>query len=173
MMPAAATKDAQAVLAIDVMIESGAWAAYRDAEDVVRKAIEAAATFESRSGEVAVMLTDDATIQQLNAQWRGMDKPTNVLSFPASDTIAAQGGHLGDIAIACETVAREAEADNKPFFDHLAHLAIHGYLHLIGFDHEKDDEADRMESLETRILSSLAIADPYADGYSRTKQNHA
>ena len=162
MMPAAATKNAHAMPVIDVVVDADAWAVYRDAEDIVRKAIEAAA-FENRPGEVAVMLTDDATIQQLNAQWRGMDKPTNVLSFPASDMMAAQDGHLGDIAIACETVAREAGADNKAFSDHLAHLAIHGYLHLIGFDHETDDEACRMESLETRILSSLAIADPYAD----------
>lgn len=163
MMLAAATKNARAMLVIDVIIETDAWTAYRDAEDIVRKAIEAAATFENRTGEVAVMLTDDTTIQQLNAQWRGMDKPTNVLSFPASSAIPAQDGHLGDIAIACETVAREAEAENKAFSDHLAHLAIHGYLHLIGFDHESDDEACRMENLETRILSSLAIADPYAD----------
>lgn len=163
MMPAAATKNPRAMPVVDVAIEADVWTVHRDAEDIVRKAIEAAATFENRSGEVAVMLTDDATIQQLNAQWRGMDKPTNVLSFPASEAIAAQDGHLGDIAIACETVAREAEAENKAFSDHLAHLAIHGYLHLIGFDHETDDEACRMESLETRILSSLAIADPYAD----------
>ena len=163
MMPAAATKNAPAMPAIDVVIEADAWAAFPDAEDTVRRAIEAAAAFENRPGEVAVLLTDDAAIQQLNAQWRGMDKPTNILSFPAIDIIAAQEGHLGDIAIACETVAREAEAENKAFSDHLAHLAIHGYLHLIGFDHETDDEACRMESLETRILSSLAIADPYAD----------
>lgn len=163
MMPVAATKDAQTAITIDVIVEADAWAKHPDAEDIVRKAIEAAAVFENRPGEVAVMLTDDATIQQLNAQWRGIDKPTNVLSFPASDVMATQDGHLGDIAIACETVAREAEAESKAFSDHLAHLAIHGYLHLIGFDHETDDEACRMESLETRILSSLAIADPYAD----------
>lgn len=162
MMQAAATKDAQASLEIDVIVEADAWNTH-DAEDIVRKAIAAATAFENSSGDVAVMLTDDVTIQQLNAQWRGMDKPTNVLSFPASDVTAAQDGHLGDIAIAYETVAREAEAEDKAFSDHLAHLAIHGYLHLIGFDHENDDDALRMESLETRILSSLAIADPYAD----------
>ena len=162
MMHAAATKDTQTIPAIDVIVEAEAWTAH-DAEDIVRRAIEAAAAFEGRPGEVAVMLTDDATIQQLNAQWRGMDKPTNVLSFPAGDVAAVQDSHLGDIAIAYETVAREAEAEDKTFSDHLAHLAIHGYLHLIGFDHETDDEAFRMESLETRILSSLAIANPYAD----------
>ena len=109
------------------------------------------------------MLTDDATIRAMNAQWRGIDKPTNVLSFPAGESLRARSAHLGDIAIACETVAREAAAENKAFLDHLAHLAVHGYLHLIGFDHETDPEAERMEHLETRILAGLGIADPYAD----------
>ena len=130
--------------------------------------------FEGRTGEIAVLLTDDATIRAMNAQWRGIDKPTNVLSFPAGkSTVAADTAPLGDIAIACETVAREAATENKAFLDHLAHLSIHGYLHLIGFDHETDSEAERMEHLETRILASLGIADPYADrtppGLTRTK----
>lgn len=163
MMHAVATRNAPALLDIDVVVESDLWAGHPEAENTVRNAIEAVAAFENRPGEVAVMLTDDATIRQLNAQWRGMDKPTNVLSFPAGQMAAGQDGHLGDIAIACETVAREAAAENKTFSDHLAHLAIHGYLHLIGFDHETDAEACVMEDLETRILSSLAIADPYAD----------
>lgn len=163
MMPAAASQEVREAPVVDIIAESELWAAHPDVENVVRKAIEAAAAFENRPGEVAVMLTDDATIQQLNAQWRDMDKPTNVLSFPASGAAAAQDGHLGDIAIAFETVAREAETENKTLYDHLAHLAIHGYLHLIGFDHETDEEAGRMESLETRILSKLAIADPYSD----------
>lgn len=162
MMPAAASHEVRKAPVVDIVAESDLWTAHPDVENVVRKAIEAAAAFENRPGEVAVMLTDDVTIQRINAQWRGMDKPTNVLSFPASGP-AAQDGHLGDIAIAFETVAYEAETENKTFYDHLAHLAIHGYLHLIGFDHETDEEACRMESLETRILSSLAIADPYSD----------
>lgn len=162
MMPAAASHEVREAPVVDIVAESDLWTAHPDVENVVRKAIEAAAAFENRPGEVAVMLTDDAIIQRINAQWRGMDKPTNVLSFPASGA-AAQDGHLGDIAIAFETVAHEAETENKTFYDHLAHLAIHGYLHLIGFDHETDEEACRMESLETRILSSLAIADPYSD----------
>ena len=110
------------------------------------------------------MLTDDASIRAMNAQWRGIDKPTNVLSFPAPQRPAASGeAHLGDIAIAYETVATESASENKGFADHLAHLAVHGYLHLVGFDHETDDEAVRMEHLETQILSGLGIADPYAD----------
>jgi probable rRNA maturation factor len=160
-MPATAAKSTPGTIAIDVVVESALWSAHAGAEDAVRRAIEAAAAFQSKAGEVAVLLTDDATIRAMNAQWRRIDKPTNVLSFPAAaSTDCAQ---LGDIAIACETVAREAAAENKVFLDHLAHLSIHGYLHLIGFDHETDREAERMEHLETLILASLGIADPYAD----------
>ena len=154
---------ANAAPIVDVIIEASTWEDQDDAEQVVRKAIEAAVTFTGKPGEIAVLLTDDAAIQEMNAQWRGMDKPTNVLSFPAGEHGAPQNVHLGDIAIACETVAREAKDEDKTFSDHLAHLAIHGYLHLIGFDHETDDDAGRMEDLETRILASLAIADPYSD----------
>jgi len=164
MMPTGATRIAQPEPAVDVIVEADVWSAQPEAENVIHRAIEAAMASEGRAGEVAVMLTDDESIRQLNAQWRGLDKPTNVLSFPAGDGAGMPGqAHLGDIAIAFETVAREAQAENKAFADHLAHLAIHGYLHLIGFDHETDSEADQMESLEVRILSSLGIADPYAD----------
>ncbi len=159
-MASVATRQSRATVAVDVATQSDRWAAYPDAESVVRHAIETAASFEKKSGEVAVLLTDDETIRGINATWRGFDKPTNVLSFPSGDT---SSGHLGDIAIACETVEREAAQEQKRFSDHLAHLSIHGYLHLIGFDHETDREAERMEHLETRILASLGIADPYAD----------
>jgi len=163
-MPALAAEKKSAGVIVDVVMESQAWSAHPGAEDVVRRAIAQAATFEDRPGEVAVLLTEDATIRSMNAKWRGIDKPTNVLSFPAGESGAP---HLGDIAIACETVAREAANENKAFLDHLAHLSIHGYLHLIGFDHETDREAERMEHLETRILASLGIADPYADRASQ------
>jgi probable rRNA maturation factor len=163
-MPAIATRSAQHAIAIDIVVESALWSAQPGTEYAVRRAIEAAAAFQGKAGEIAVLLADDAAIRTMNAQWRGIDKPTNVLSFPAGDpALGADTAHLGDIAIACETVAREAEAENKAFLDHLAHLSIHGYLHLIGFDHETDREAERMEHLETRILASLGIADPYAD----------
>jgi probable rRNA maturation factor len=161
-MPAIAAQQ-EAGIAVDVATQSEHWSVHPGAEDVVRRAIATAATFEGfegKQGEVAVLLTDDATIRTMNATWRGLDKPTNVLSFPAGDSAAP---HLGDIAIALETVARESALENKRFLDHLAHLSIHGYLHLIGFDHETDREAERMEHLETRILASLGIADPYAD----------
>ena len=161
-MPATAVQQAAGVT-VEVVTQSEHWSAHPDSEEVLRRAIAAAAAFEGsegKQGEVAVLLTDDAEIRTMNATWRGLDKPTNVLSFPSGD-----GGspHLGDIAIAFETVARESALENKRFLDHLAHLSIHGYLHLIGFDHETDREAERMEHLETRILASLGIADPYAD----------
>ncbi|MET0277022.1 MAG: rRNA maturation RNase YbeY [Pseudorhodoplanes sp.] len=159
-MPSIAAQEPAARVTVDIVTQSQHWTAHAGAEDVVRRAIETAAAFEDRPGEVAVLLTDDAEIRTMNATWRGLDKPTNVLSFPAGESSAP---HLGDIAIACETVARESTAENKEFLDHLAHLSIHGYLHLIGFDHETDREAERMEHLETRILASLGIADPYAD----------
>ncbi len=159
-MPAVAAKQDAAIVTVDVVIDADAWSAHGDASDIVRRAIEKAATFEARRGEIAVLLTDDASIRNMNSTWRGIDKPTNVLSFPAGESA---GAHLGDIAIACETVALEAARENKTFLDHLAHLSIHGYLHLIGFDHETDREAERMEQLETRILADLGIADPYAD----------
>lgn len=149
---------------IDVVVDSALWSMCPDADATVRRAIEAAALAAGKPGTVAVMLTDDAAVQKMNAQWRGIDKPTNVLSFPAGESHGVPGpSHLGDIAIACETVAAESAAENKAFADHLAHLAVHGYLHLVGFDHETDAEAVRMEHLETRILSGLGIADPYAD----------
>ena len=168
MMSASAQRRSEPGVDIDVMIESALWSACPDADAAVRRAVAAAAQAAGKSGAVAVMLTDDASIRQMNAQWRGIDKPTNVLSFPAGGTPPVPGAdhHLGDIAIAYETVAAESLSENKNFADHLAHLAIHGYLHLVGFDHETDDEAACMENLETRILSSLGIADPYADAAS-------
>jgi probable rRNA maturation factor len=163
-MSAAASTLSAPTVDVDIVAESDLWTACPDADATVRRAIDAAARAAGKSGTIAVMLTDDASIQVLNAQWRGIDKPTNVLSFPAGSVPGHPGEvHLGDIAIAYETVAAESAAENKAFADHLAHLAVHGYLHLVGFDHETDDEATHMENLERRILSGLGIADPYAD----------
>lgn len=106
--------------------------------------------------ELAVLLADDAALRALNHRFRGLDKPTNVLSFPAGEV-----GHLGDIAIAFETARREAEEQEKPLADHLAHLVVHGVLHLLGRDHERPDEAEAMEQAERRVLAGLGIADPY------------
>lgn len=111
------------------------------------------------------MLCNDSGIRSLNRDWRGLDKPTNVLSFPAASQPHNEPGAarmLGDIAIAFETLEREAKDEGKLFAHHLSHLAIHGFLHLLGFDHEIDSEAERMERLETQILATLEIPDPYA-----------
>jgi len=150
-------------LDIDVVVESPLWDAQPQAEQIIHDAIAvAAASISETGGELAVMLTDDAAIQVLNRDWRGLDKPTNVLSFPAADTGPDDAPlHLGDIAIAYETTAREAGEEDKPFAHHLSHLAVHGFLHLVGYDHEDDDEADAMEATEVSILARLGIPDPY------------
>ncbi len=115
--------------------------------------------------EVSLCLADDAQVRGLNARWRGMDRPTNVLSFPAgSPERPAEAATLGDIALAYETLAREASESGAPLADHYRHLVAHGFLHLIGYDHQTDEEAERMERLEKRILTRLGVADPYADG---------
>jgi probable rRNA maturation factor len=157
--------------ATEVLVTAECWHAEPDAEAVILGAIEAAAlSVDAGTGdaELAVMLTDDQGIRTLNRNWRGIDKPTNVLSFPA---LQPPGGHeaddaprmLGDIAIAYETTRREADEEHKPFNHHLSHLAVHGFLHLVGYDHEKDGEAEVMEDLEREILKHLGIPDPYAD----------
>jgi probable rRNA maturation factor len=121
---------------------------------------------------MAVVLTDDTAMQALNKRWRGHDRPTNVLSFPAHAMPSdGEPAHLGDIVIAFETTAGEAERDAKPFAHHLAHLAVHGYLHLLGHDHESDRDADAMERLETDILARIGVPDPYAE--AATLKNHA
>lgn len=113
--------------------------------------------------EVAFLLTDDEALRLLNRDYRGRNKPTNVLSFPAGEG-GGPGGlrHLGDIALAYETVRREAAEQGKAIRHHLLHLVVHGMLHLLGHDHEDPAEAERMESLERRVLAGLGIADPYA-----------
>ncbi len=111
----------------------------------------------ARSPGMTVLLTNDARLRDLNRQFRGKNKPTNVLSFPSDEP-----GYLGDIAIAYGVTAAEAKKDKKTLSDHAAHLALHGTLHLLGYDHETDREAGIMEALETRLLSKLGIADPYA-----------
>jgi probable rRNA maturation factor len=155
----------------DVLVVAECWQAEPDAESVIQRAIAAAAQMTDAGdgeAELAVMLTDDAGIRTLNLNWRGIDKPTNVLSFPALPPTGGGGPDdaprmLGDIAIAYETARREADDEQKPFDHHLSHLAVHGFLHLMGYDHEKDDEAETMETLEQEILAQLGIPDPYAE----------
>jgi probable rRNA maturation factor len=155
----------------EVIVAADCWQDQPDAEAVIHRAIKAAAAIanaDTGDAEVAVMLTDDEGIRTLNRNWRGFDKPTNVLSFPALQPTGPVGEDdpprmLGDIAIAYETMRREADEAAKPFDHHLSHLTVHGFLHLIGYDHESDDEAEEMEALETEILARLGIPDPYAD----------
>ena len=163
---------AQFVLPItEVLVVADCWQAEAGAEAVIQRAVAAAAEIvdaDVGEAELAVMLTDDAGIRTLNLNWRGIDKPTNVLSFPALPPTGAGGPDdaprmLGDIAIAYQTTRKEADDEQKPFDHHLSHLAVHGFLHLIGYDHEKDDDAEAMEGLETEILAQLGIPDPYAD----------
>lgn len=156
--------------ATEVLVTADCWDSESSAETIIHRAIETAASMvdaDTADAEVAVMLTDDAGIRTLNKNWRGIDKPTNVLSFPALQPERAPTDDdaprmLGDIAIAYETTRHEADTEHKPFEHHLSHLAVHGFLHLIGYDHENDDDAEIMEGLERDILAQLGIPDPYA-----------
>ncbi len=116
-----------------------------------------------RDASVAVLLADDARVRAVNQQWRNLNKSTNVLSFPATaPDRMSQSPYLGDIILAYETIASEALADTKPIAHHVAHLVVHGVLHLLGYDHMTQDDAERMEQRESAILASLDVPDPYA-----------
>lgn len=153
-------------IAVGLEIEAGEWGDEAALEATANRAIDA--TFarlgvEDGVSELSILFTDDAAIQALNREWRGKDKPTNVLSFPAfpvepGDPLPPM---LGDIVLAFETVAQEAALENKPFEHHLTHLTVHGLLHLLGYDHETEEDAEEMEGLERQILEHLAIPDPY------------
>lgn len=142
---------------IEVEIEDEAWiAALPDAVAVVqRSATVALGTVE---GDVVVLLTDDAAVQEINARFRDRDQPTNVLSFPAAESAAP---HLGDLMLAHGVCAAEAAAQGKTLADHLTHLTVHGVLHLLGRDHVDEAEAEAMEAEERTLLASLGVADPY------------
>ena len=155
------------MITLDIMVEAGDWSRLEGAEALAQRAAEAAVAVAEETDEdfgVSVMLTDDAHIRELNRTWRHKDKATNVLSFPAPDQPGAEGPrHLGDIALAYETLVRESEEESKALADHFAHLIVHGILHLLGYDHEDEDEAEDMEGLEVKALATLGIADPYRD----------
>ena len=146
---------------IDVEIEAPAWTlALPDAEALMRAAARATLDSEGASDEgVTLLLTDDETVRELNARFRQQDKPTNVLSFPAPHN---PEHFLGDVALAYGVCAREAAEQGKPLAHHLQHLVAHGVLHLLGYDHEDDDEAEAMEGLERVVLAGLGVPDPYA-----------
>lgn len=149
--------------AIDCVVEDEAWSALGDLGTLAEDAIGAARAELSLSGGegLCVLFTGDAEIARLNADHRGKDGPTNVLSFPAHGSAE---GWLGDIAIAHGVCAREADKRGIAPADHVRHLLVHGFLHLHGYDHESDDEAEEMEAIERRALARLGIADPYAVG---------
>lgn len=160
-------KDKPLEVEIAVAVEVPGWPGEAVLEGLVRRTVNAVvadlALKSPSSTELGVTFTNDDAIRRLNAQWRDKDKPTNVLSFPAfperGEVIPPM---LGDIVLARETIEREAALEEKPFEHHLTHLVTHGLLHLLGYDHETEDEAQEMEEAERRILASLAIPDPYA-----------
>lgn len=156
---------------IDIRIASSAWrAALPNAAAAVRRAATAALKAElpaQKKGApktgLSILLTDDAEMRKLNAGWRAKDKPTNVLSFPAENAVdpARPPAYLGDVALGLATCKREAREQRKTLADHVAHLTVHGVLHLLGYDHMDDEQAEAMEPLETEILAGMGIADPY------------
>jgi probable rRNA maturation factor len=169
--PVIGTDDAQAdadpplSLDIDVVLEAGDWNAVDAADALVRAAAAALATeLGISSGEICVALSDDAQVAELNASYRGKAAPTNVLSFPAVPLLPVDGEprFLGDVVLALETMQHEAADLKLPLAHHMQHLVVHGLLHLLGYDHQTDEDAEIMESLEVRILSRLDIADPYS-----------
>jgi probable rRNA maturation factor len=152
--------------AIDISAESEGWTRIPDIEACVRRAAEAAMRdSEAPPSEISVVLSDDEHIRELNKHHRNMDKPTNVLSFPPARMKPPAGAprFLGDIVLAYETVEREAREEEKPLENHITHLVVHGVLHLLGYDHEDEEEAEMMERRERQILSALGIPDPYAE----------
>jgi probable rRNA maturation factor len=184
---------AAAGLKIDVLVESEHWQDAGAAKAVVRRALkQAAAALSTKIAELAIVLTDDAAMRSLNRNWRGVDAATNVLAFPVRNVAPRRytarrpvghagshfgnplrnrpnnhlTNHLGDIVLAYETVKREARRDGKLFDHHLAHLVVHGFLHLLGYDHVNDAQARRMEKTERAILRDLAVPDPYYTGGS-------
>ena len=150
-------------LRVDVVHEAGDWGSRESVVEAVTQAAEAVgATPELQVDqlEACVALSSDEHVARLNETYRGKSVPTNVLSFPASGT-GPEANFLGDVVLAGETVAREAEALGLPFKNHLQHLVVHGLLHLLGFDHENDEDAQAMETIEARILARLGIPNPY------------
>jgi probable rRNA maturation factor len=153
---------------IEVTVDAAGWrVAVTDPEKLCRRAVAAVLAREADAAvEVSVLLADDAAVARLNRDYRGQDRPTNVLSFPAALPVAAAIGSprlLGDVVVALETAAREAAEAGTPLADHLAHLVVHATLHLLGYDHLADAQAEDMEAREISLLAGLGIADPYAE----------
>lgn len=153
-------------LHLDIILEDGDWRAFAPIEEALDEVADAIARrLDLDACEAAIALSSDERVRALNRTYRGKDKPTNVLSFPAVEQGQPPGPrrHLGDIVLAAETVAKEAAAEGKPPRHHLQHLALHGLLHLIGYEHESEQQAREMECLEVAILAQIGVPDPYAD----------
>jgi probable rRNA maturation factor len=149
-------------LALEIDVAPSVGASQASLAQLVAKALSAADEVAGPvRGAVTVIVDGDERIRALNKLWRGLDKPTNVLSFSYPDIQPGPESYIGDIAISHETAAREAAAEHKPFSDHIAHLAVHGFLHLLGYDHESGRDAEQMERLERVILARIGISDPY------------
>ena len=174
LLSVAASEPALSRVDVEVVRRDGRWPS--DDSSTHRLSRVAVAAFHAGAprdarGELGVVLAGDKDVRALNARWRGKNRPTNVLSFPLEmpQPGATHGRAAGDVVLAYETVAREARQKGIPLLDHAAHLIVHGVLHILGYDHEEDRQAEAMERLESRILTGLGIADPYrADEDART-----
>jgi probable rRNA maturation factor len=151
-------------LEVDVVRHDGDWDEVSDQmlAKAARAALAEASALPAGDYELTILLTGDEEMRALSRTWRGKDAPTNVLSFPVSDALSGPG-LLGDVVLAYETIHNEAGERNLALADHASHLVVHGVLHLVGFDHADDVEAERMEAFERKALASLGIADPYVD----------
>jgi probable rRNA maturation factor len=149
-------------LALEISVQPEAEALDESIQDTITVSLLAAERVVGPvRGVVAVLVDDDAKVGSLNKLWRGIVRPTNVLSFSYPEGQPGPVKHVGDIAISYETAAREAAAEGKSLSNHIAHLSVHGFLHLLGYDHESDDDAEAMEKLERTILARVGVPDPY------------
>lgn len=162
-------------LAIETRIDAAGWNALEGLDALVagsvRAALDESGDELAEGAEVSLLFCDDAAIRALNRQFRGQDKPTNVLSFPGPEPVES-AAFLGDIAVAFETVAREALEQGKSLEQHCRHMIVHGFLHLLGYDHEDDEEAEAMEAMEIRILRRLGVDDPYREDHRKETIGH-
>ncbi len=146
------------MIKLELRVDDTRWHDLPELGALITQALEAGAKISGVRGEISLLLTDNDALQALNREFRSRDKPTDVLSFPASEI---ETPFLGDIAIAYGVAAKDAKAQSKTLADHLAHLLIHGLLHLAGFDHETDTEAQEMEAMEIKALAIIGLSDPY------------
>lgn len=166
MTPARNSKIARADIQADINVVFGEWPDISAPLESIKAILAESPAFQDFAGktvEISIVLADDNFVQNLNKTYRGKNKPTNVLSFPQDPEPGAGEINLGDVVLAYQTVKKEAQSQGKSFMDHASHLLVHGILHLLGHDHENDEEAKEMESLEIKILEKLGIKNPYQD----------